>query len=107
MLRMKGVNLSETDLKKFGVFGTLAPDAWRKSDARLLESWGLLELHQRSCGYSVTKKAIPDIHIDNSGCLRFQALLKDKLRMSIEESEETLEPPERRRAPREPMRVAL
>jgi hypothetical protein len=92
VLAMQGVTPGGTELKRMGTLGGLTPEAWRNGDGRLLQSYGIIEINVRNHGYSVTKTCVPCIDTDLGGYDDFKTMLKDKLRLDVEDYQKTLAP---------------
>lgn len=90
-------NISGTALRKYNVFGDSTPEAWMGGDGRMLEHMGLITINKRSYGYSVTKKPVPSKDDDPEGFADFEALLQEKLRLSVAEYAESLKVVEAKR----------
>ena len=98
ILNMRGQdNISGTFLRKCNVLGDKTPQQWRETDGRVLEEMGLITVNARSHGFSVSKMPVPSHREDEAGWGRFKELLREKLRLSLDEYMDSLVIPEPRR----------
>jgi hypothetical protein len=91
VMKMRGLDVGGTDLKRAGVFGDQTAEQWRNQDGRLLQEFGLLRINMRSYGFSVSRTPVPDESTDPTGYANFVKVLKEKLRMNVEQYRGTLE----------------
>ena len=91
IMRMHGLQMSGTDLKRAGVFGLMQPQEWRDGVGNHLASLGSVQITVCSHGWSLQRFPVP-AEEDGEARRICLTMLHDNLRMTVEEYEDTLKP---------------